>query len=306
MTPTLKIGQALKGAKDTYFVVKQLHDNVWSAISTNRTGVVVKSAPKSRLHREQEILRRFQDHPCIRQLVDNVNDPPYLVLERLESDALKASSEARLARSDIKLIAKNILEALKSLHEEGIAHTDVKPDNILLNFSNDGARVVDAKLADCGKEPDISTSLAADLCKGFAGDAWHVGHDVDPKWEGHIIGAAIFRSPEAMLQMRWATPTDIWSFGATQARYFGPFPLSYEDVVDAEQNRILAAILFYIEEQNLRKPFSMLQDAEVTKDDKEFICKLMKMDPRDRPTAKQLLAENWFKMPSLLLRLYPN
>ncbi|KAK4982672.1 hypothetical protein LTR50_007633 [Elasticomyces elasticus] len=290
MTPTLKISQALKGARDTYSVVKQLHDDVWSAMSTNRTSVVVKSAPKSRLHREQEILRRFQDHPCIRQLVDSVDDPPYLVLEQLESDALKASGEAKLARSDIKLIAKNILEALKTLHKEGIAHTDVKPDNILLNFSNDGARVVDAKLADCGKQPDLSISFAANLYEGFAGDAWHVGHDVDPKGEGHVIGAAIFRSPEAMLQMRWATPTDIWSFGATlisliwgknwhifkptqvlandeeypihvliqQARYFGPFPLSYEDVVDAEQNRILAAILFYIEEQNLRKPFSML------------------------------------------------
>ncbi|TKA76808.1 hypothetical protein B0A49_00544 [Cryomyces minteri] len=263
MTPTLKIGQALKGVKDTYSVAKQLHDKIWSATSTSCTGVVVKTAPKSRLHREQEILRRFQGHPCIRQLVDHVDDPPYLVLEQLERDASKASGEAKLARSDIKLIARNILEALKSLHEEGIAHTDVKPDNVLLNFDSDGARVVEAKLADFG-------------------DAWDVGHDVDPKGEGHIIGAAIFRSPEAMLQMRWATPTVIWSFGATlisliwgknwhmfkptqvsaddeeypthvliqQARFFGPFPLSYEDAIDAEQNRILAAILYYIEEHN--------------------------------------------------------
>ncbi len=33
--------------------------------------------------------------------------------------------------------------------------------------------------------------------------------------EGHIIGAAIFRSPEAMLNLRWKASTDIWSFGAT-------------------------------------------------------------------------------------------
>lgn len=31
---------------------------------------------------------------------------------------------------------------------------------------------------------------------------------------GDIIGAPIFRSPEAQLQMRWGTATDIWSLGA--------------------------------------------------------------------------------------------
>ena len=51
-----------------------------------------------------------------------------------------------------------------------------------------------------------------------------------------------------------------------QARYFGPFPLSYEDFIDAEQNRIL-------------------------------ICKIMKLDPRDRSTAKQLLQDGGFQQP---------
>ena len=45
------------------------------------------------------------------------------MLEHLECDALRASAEARLGRSDIKLIARNILEALKAFHKEGIAHT---------------------------------------------------------------------------------------------------------------------------------------------------------------------------------------
>lgn len=32
---------------------------------------------------------------------------------------------------------------------------------------------------------------------------------------GPHMGAAIFRSPEAMLKLRWGTSTDIWSFGVT-------------------------------------------------------------------------------------------
>lgn len=37
--------------------------------------------------------------------------------------------------------------------------------------------------------------------------------------EGFIIGAAFTRSPEAMLQLSWGIPTDVWSFGnAVRAR----------------------------------------------------------------------------------------
>ena len=49
-----------------------------------------------------------------------------------------------------------------------------------------------------------------------------------------------------------------------QATFFGQFPLSYEDIIDAKQNQTLAAILSYIKEHNSRKPFSVLQNEEVT------------------------------------------
>lgn len=82
-----------------------------------------------------------------------------------------------------------------------------------------------------------------------------------------------------------------------QTRYFGPFPLSYEQVLDEEQNHLLAAVHVHIEEQNSRKPFPLLQDEEVTQHDKDFICKIMQLDPRDRPTASELLADRWFGLP---------
>ncbi len=70
--------------------------------------------------------------------------------------------------------------------------TDVKPDNILFNHGGSGIRFSDIKLADCG-------------------DSTHMD-SVVPE---HIIGATIFRSPEAMLNLIWGPPTDIWSLGAT-------------------------------------------------------------------------------------------
>ncbi len=72
---------------------------------------------------------------------------------------------------------------------------DIKPDNILVNYGPDSARFSEVQLGDCG-----------DTCM--------VDPNADPL-QGPVIGAAIFRSPEAMLNLRWKAPTDIWSFGAT-------------------------------------------------------------------------------------------
>ncbi len=41
--------------------------------------------------------------------------------------------------------------------------------------------------ADCGKELDYSIQFESDLRERFAGDAWDVGPDVDPKGEGNVI-----------------------------------------------------------------------------------------------------------------------
>ena len=44
-----------------------------------------------------------------------------------------------------------------------------------------------------------------------------------------------------------------------------------------------------------RKPFQFLTDEEITIEDKKVLLKVMKLDPRDRPTAKELLRDEWFQ-----------
>lgn len=146
-------------------------------------------------------------------MVDEIQEPAALVLEHLDDNLLNASNSKRLGRLDIKFLARKVLEALNMFHGAGYVHTgtvhgsfsgithadqtvDVKPDNILVNYGDGPTRFSEVKLGDCG-------------------DTYRVDPNADPKEDGHIIGAAIFRSPEAMLNLRWGTPTDIWSFGAT-------------------------------------------------------------------------------------------
>lgn len=59
----------------------------------------------------------------------------------------------------------------------------------------------------------------------------------------------------------------------------------------------MAAIHIYIEEQGIRKPFSQVEDKDITSEDRKVFCDILKMDPRDRPTAKELLKHDWFDMP---------
>lgn len=42
------------------------------------------------------------------------------------------------------------------------------------------------------------------------------------------------------------------------------------------------------------KPFHLVATKEVPPADKTFVLKIMKLDPRDRPTAQQLLDDEWF------------
>ena len=44
-------------------------------------------------------------------------------------------------------------------------------------------------------------------------------------------------------------------------------------------------------------PFSMASSDEIVKDDRGFICRIMKLDARERPSAKDLLGEKWFREP---------
>jgi serine/threonine protein kinase len=80
-----------------------------------------------RLPNERDILKRFQARtPTLRPLLDEIEDPaepPAIVLKYLDDDITRASRKQRLTRQEIKYVAKNVLEALQVLHEDGYVHT---------------------------------------------------------------------------------------------------------------------------------------------------------------------------------------
>jgi casein kinase II subunit alpha len=82
-----------------------------------------------------------------------------------------------------------------------------------------------------------------------------------------------------------------------QLATFGPFPASYETLIaDCDNSRwdVIGNALEFIQENEMIKPFALAKDKCLTEEDKEFILKIMKFDPRDRPTAGELLEDKWF------------
>ena len=79
-----------------------------------------------------------------------------------------------------------------------------------------------------------------------------------------------------------------------QHQFFGPFPLSYKEIADDETLAILTHVMHAVPWEKM-KPFEHITEQEISKKDKSFILKITKLDPRDRPTAKELLEDVWFK-----------
>jgi len=83
-----------------------------------------------------------------------------------------------------------------------------------------------------------------------------------------------------------------------QLAHFGPVPKSYADIVsmqDMETWGILATANEWIKDNHRARPFDLIQDDCLTEEDRKFLLKIMKFDPRDRPTAKELLRDEWFE-----------
>jgi serine/threonine protein kinase len=78
-----------------------------------------------------------------------------------------------------------------------------------------------------------------------------------------------------------------------QNKYFGPFPEAFFRLLDNEG----AAVLRYALDQSGEETqlFSKADSGTIDPKDKEFICYLMRPDPRDRPSAIEALKHPWLE-----------
>jgi serine/threonine protein kinase len=118
----------------------------------------------------------------------------YLVMELVDGKTLRHRIEdGPLEPQVVAAMAVDLAEALHVVHERGIVHRDIKPDNVLLSASPTPDRDFRAKLADFG------IAVLTDATRLTA--------------PGTVIGTAAYLSPE-QARGEAATPaSDIYSLG---------------------------------------------------------------------------------------------
>lgn len=78
-----------------------------------------------------------------------------------------------------------------------------------------------------------------------------------------------------------------------QNKYFGPLPAKFFQLLDNEGVAILRYAVSRCGEKT--QLFSKAGPEMIDPDDKEFICYLMKADPRDRPSTAEALMHPWLR-----------
>lgn len=111
------------------------------AIKQIRLNQVITSAL---VNKEIESLSKL-DHPGVVKYEESIvdGDNIYVVMEFVEGETLEEMREkGPLSLSQIQRYTLQLIEALEHIHSEGIIHSDLKPENIIID-KNDNIRIID-------------------------------------------------------------------------------------------------------------------------------------------------------------------
>lgn len=245
------------GAFATVYLVRERN----AKVQKNYAAKVIKGKSLAdedmhRLNDEISILTRVR-HPNIITLhaVFSTESEVILVMELAEGGELfqKLIDDGQYKESDAVRILQQIIKAVEYLHSLNIVHRDLKPENILLK--NKTTREI--KLCDFGLSKVFDTA----------------------EMNGTLCGTPGYVAPEILFENSYGKPVDMWSIG------------------------VIAYVLlsghapFYSE--NLQKLFAQIKRAQydfsddewegVSDEAKDFIIKLLVLDPSKRLTARQAL-----------------
>lgn len=135
---------------DTFFVARALRGGKWFIIKSLKPEYATDQSLIFMLRKEFEMLVDMQ-HPNIRRALSYENIPEYgscIVMEYTEGTTLGEWLDRQRPLNDRMRVAHELLDAVEYIHNKGIVHRDIKPDNILITNIGEHVKLIDFGLSD--------------------------------------------------------------------------------------------------------------------------------------------------------------
>ncbi|KAJ1487746.1 kinase-like domain-containing protein, partial [Baffinella frigidus] len=279
--------------------------------------VAVKVMEKDGWALEEASLLRELDHECICKLYDSFECPE----ENVTCGDLLARiiQSGPLTERTATDIVRQLLQALKYMHDKGVIHRDLKPDNILYSSERNGRplladfgvskKIVDQKIDDLAqprhedRKSDPQREVPAAPAAGAPGPAAPVGaagaagaagaHDASARFvevsRSRYIGTVGYSAPEVNSSAGHSFAADVWSFGAmVYVLLCGHHPFDYGD----DEDEVIS--------ERVRKGEVLPMEGEnwqyISKEAVAFIAKCLVVDVAERATVDECLAHPWLSM----------
>jgi len=186
----------------------------------------------------------------------------YLIMELVTGGELfdKIVEKGSYSEKEASTTVKKILKAVEYLHNSGIAHRDLKPENLLLRSEND----TEVMLSDFG----LSKIIGEETMMQTA------------------CGTPYYVAPEVLSATGYGPEVDVWSVGVITYLLLCGFPPFYGESLPEVFEQIMKA------EYDFPEPYWN----EISIEAKDFISKLLVVDPSKRYSAKQALKHPWIEL----------
>jgi len=214
-----------------------------------------------RLRTEIEILTRVK-HPNIINLKEIVEDDNtlFIITEMVTGGELfdKIVELGAYTEKEAAELVRKMVSAIDYLHSMNIVHRDLKPENLLLKSPDDVSNI---KLADFGLSKIVGQQVMMQTACGTPG----------------------YVAPEVLNATGYGPEVDLWSIGVITYILLCGFPPFYNESLP---------LLF---EQIMKAEYDYPPDYwdEISDTAKNFIDRLLQVNPESRMNTKQALEHPW-------------